>query len=114
MNAQLLTAPWHYVCELDDIVPNSGVAALILDRQVAVFRIDPEEEVFAIDNLDPNSDASVLSRGIVGDLGGHIVVASPIYKQHYCLRTGQCLENPDTPVRTYDVQIDNGKVWLKL
>ena len=49
-------------------------------------------------NLDPFSRANVLSRGIVGDLKGELVVASPVYKQHFSLRTGQCVEDPDVRV----------------
>ena len=44
--------------------------------------------MYAIGNYDPASDANVLARGIVGDIGGEIVVASPIYKQHFSLRHG--------------------------
>ena len=35
---------------------------------------------FAIDNVDPKSGASVLSRGLVGNLGDRVVVASPSTK----------------------------------
>jgi nitrite reductase (NADH) large subunit len=35
--------------------------------------------------------AHVLSRGIVGELRGERVVASPLYKHHYSLATGRCL-----------------------
>ncbi len=54
------------VCALDDIVPDRGVAALIGRHQVAVFRVAPDDELFALSNYDPFSKAFVLSRGIVG------------------------------------------------
>ena len=79
------------VCRLDDIVPDTGVCALVAGEQVAIFRVD--DEVFAIGNRDPFSGANVLSRGIVGDLNGELVVASPVYKQHFSLRTGRCIED---------------------
>ena len=50
--------------------------------------------LFAIGNFDPFSKAFVLCRGIVGDKGGVPKIASPIYKQTFDLRTGQCLEDP--------------------
>jgi nitrite reductase/ring-hydroxylating ferredoxin subunit len=34
-------------------------------------------------------------RGIIGDLQGERVIASPIYKQHFSLATGRCLEDKD-------------------
>src|SRR5262245_19920184 len=67
---------WVDVCQLEDIVPNTGVCALGSGRQVAVFRLDGDS-VYALDNYDPFSRVNVLSRGIVGDLKGELVVASP-------------------------------------
>jgi nitrite reductase (NADH) small subunit len=72
------------------------------DRHVAVFHVkDAAQPLFAIDNVDPNANASVLSRGLVGSLGDRIVVASPIYKHHFDLRSGECLEAPENSVASY-------------
>jgi len=101
------------VCPADDILPDTGVCALIDGRHVAIFRVGTER-FFAIDNVDPKSGASVLSRGLVGNLGDHIVVASPLYKQHYDLQTGTCLESPDWSVRAYPVRIDQGRVCVQV
>ncbi|SAK57753.1 nitrite reductase (NAD(P)H) small subunit [Caballeronia hypogeia] len=104
---------WTAVCELDDIVPDTGVCALVKGAQVAVFHLGGEDAtVYAIDNYDPHSQAAVLSRGIVGSLGERIVVASPIYKQHFDLRTGECLETPEYSVSAYRVKVAGGKVWV--
>ena len=104
---------WTSICNLDEIVPNTGVCALLDGLQVAVFRIDDAQaRVFAIGNVDPNSGAAVLSRGLVGNLGERIVVASPIYKQHFDLMTGECLEAPENSVASYRTRIDGGKVWV--
>lgn len=107
---------WHAICHLDEIWPDTGVCALVDGRQIAVFRLRPDEthgeRLFAIDNRDPKSGANVLSRGLVGNLGGRLVVASPIYKQHYDLATGECLEEPELPVRSYPVRADHGRVWV--
>lgn len=108
-------AGWVYVCAAEEIWPNTGVCALVGERQVAVFRVrerDGAEHYYAIDNYDPQSEANVLSRGLTGSLGGRNVVASPIYKQHYDLVTGECLEDPTTPVRAYAVREKDGKIWV--
>jgi nitrite reductase (NADH) small subunit len=102
---------WIKVCRLDDIVPNTGVCALVGGEQVAVFRVD-DGSLYAIGNHDPFSHANVLSRGIVGDLKGELVVASPVYKQHFSLATGQCLEDPELRVAVFPVRLDNGEVWV--
>ncbi|QQX88048.1 nitrite reductase small subunit NirD [Cupriavidus necator] len=103
---------WTAVCTVRDIVPNTGVCALVDDKQVAVFRIGRGDEVYAIDNFDPNSQAAVLSRGLVGNLGERLVVASPIYKHHFDLRTGECLEAPEHSVSAYAARVYDGKVWI--
>ncbi|MBU67847.1 MAG: nitrite reductase (NAD(P)H) small subunit [Cupriavidus sp.] len=103
---------WTAICTLRDIVPNTGVCALVGRQQVAVFRIGRGEDVYAIANFDPNAQANVLSRGLVGSLGDRLVVASPIYKHHFDLRTGECLEAPEHAVDAYAARVYDGKVWV--
>ncbi|CAM2151878.1 nitrite reductase subunit NirD [Pararobbsia alpina] len=104
---------WTPVCALDDIVPNTGVCALVDDVHVAIFRIEQGDAgVFAIENYDPASHASVLSRGLIGSLGERLVVASPIYKHHFDLRTGECLEAPDKSVNAFATRVEDGQIWI--
>ena len=100
---------WTDVCATEDILPNTGVCALVGSRHVAVFRTGTDCW-FAIDNVDPKSGASVLSRGLVGNLGDRVVVASPLYKNHFDLQTGECLEQPEHSVRTHPVQAAQGRI----
>jgi nitrite reductase (NADH) small subunit len=100
---------WTDVCALDDIVPQTGVCALLGRKQVAVFRVGAED-LFALSNFDPFSKAFVLSRGIVGDRGGTPKVASPVFKQNFDLRSGQCLDDPSVSVKTYPVRLRAGRV----
>ncbi|MDN5971077.1 MAG: nitrite reductase (NAD(P)H) small subunit, partial [Enterobacterales bacterium] len=53
---------WINVCPLNDILPGTGVCALVGTHQVAVFRPYQDEQVFAISNIDPFAGSSVLSR----------------------------------------------------
>jgi NAD(P)H-dependent nitrite reductase small subunit len=103
---------WVAVCRLEDIVPNTGVCALVHGRQVAVFRLD-DDSVHAIDNHDPFSQTNVLSRGIVGDLKGELVVASPVYKQHFSLVTGRCIEDETVSVPIYGTSIQGKHVMVQ-
>ena len=99
------------VCGLEDIVPDTGVCVLVGGEQVAVFRVG--DQVFALGNRDPFSGANVLSRGIVGDLNGELVVASPVYKQHFSLLTGRCLEDASVRVPVYRVRLDDSNVLVE-
>ncbi|MEN7341892.1 MAG: nitrite reductase small subunit NirD [Pseudomonadota bacterium] len=102
------------VCHENDVLPNTGVAALVEGQAIAIFRLD-DEQWFAIGNVDPFSQASVLSRGIVGDIDGVPVVASPIYKQHFRLQDGVCVEDDSVSVPSFGVFVDDaGTVTLSL
>ena len=103
---------WVAVCRLNEIVPNTGVCALVGGRQVAVFRLD-DDSVYAIENHDPFSRANVLSRGIVGDLKGELVVASPVYKHHFSLATGQCQEDPGVRVSVFPARLEGDTVLVQ-
>lgn len=103
-------AQWTYICHLDSITNGGGVNALVKGEQVAIFKID--EQVFAIHNFDPFAKANVLSRGIVGDVQGQTVVASPIYKQHFNLQTGQCLEDDNVKLQAYPVRVFDNTVFV--
>ncbi len=107
------TPTWTAVCPAEDILPNTGVCALIEGRHVAIFKVGAADH-YAIDNVDPKSGASVLSRGLVGNLGDRIVVASPLYKNHFDLKTGECLELPEMSVQAHRVELRNGLIWVSL
>ena len=87
-----------------------GVAALVGGRQVAIFQV--HGRVYALDNFDPASRANVLSRGLTGNLQGERVVASPIYKHHYALTSGRCIEDPTFNVTAYPARVVEGRVQL--
>jgi len=106
-----MSMEWTLVCPLDDIVPDTGVCALLGREQVAVFRIGAAD-VYAIGNVDPHSRAAVLSRGLVGSIGARIVVASPIYKQHFDLQSGECIESAAHSVDCYRARVHEGQVWI--
>jgi nitrite reductase (NADH) small subunit len=88
-----------------------GVAALVHGTAVAVFRTY-DDQVYALGNHDPFSRASVLSRGIVGTRGDVPFVASPMHKQAFDLRTGQCLDDASVSVPSYPVRMVDGVVLV--
>jgi len=107
-----VSGDWIPVCELARLSADRGVAALVEGRAVAVFRRGCGE-LHAIDNLDPVSRASVLSRGIVGEIDGVPTVASPMYKQRFDLRTGQCVDDATVTVAVHDVRAVDGIVEIR-
>src|SRR5690606_39941139 len=109
---QSLSQEWMEICPVSELLMNEGQCALVKGRQVALFRISDNDEIYAIDNHDPFSNANVISRGIVGDIRGRLVVASPIYKQHFELGSGRCLEDETVTLACYPARVVNGNVQL--
>jgi nitrite reductase (NADH) small subunit len=99
---------WITVCSESDLTVDTGLCAL----HGAIFKPALTHELFAVSNFDPIGKANVMSRGITGSIGDSLVVASPLYKQHFDLRTGQCLEDKSKTLKTYQVRIDAGQVQL--
>ncbi len=116
MNIALnLKCNWQPLCSTADLVANSGVVALLEGQQVALFYLpESEQQVFAIGNCDPKSGANVIGRGIVGHLQGELVIASPLYKQHYRLRDGSCLEYPELNLPVWPVRLNGAVVEIAL
>ena len=103
------------ICKLDDIIPETGVCALVNGEQVAIFRTH-HDEVYAMCNFDPFSKANVISRGLLGscDIDGQKVryVASPMYKQRFDLATGKCLDDEQVALKSYAVTVSHGAVFI--
>lgn len=103
------TTTYVAVCSVDDIGVEAGVTALVRGEAIAIFRTH-DGNIHAISNYDPCCRASVLARGIVGTRGDVPFVASPMHKQAFDLRTGQCLDDAAVRVPTYDVAVTAGLV----
>jgi nitrite reductase (NADH) small subunit len=103
---------WQSVCSQQDLVNDSGVVVWLDGAQVALFYLPGAEgkNLFAIDNHDPQSGANVIGRGLIGSIKGDLVVASPIYKQHFRLEDGSCLEYPQQRLRVWPVRLNEGRV----
>lgn len=108
---------WQTVCSRQDLVANSGVVAWVDGAQVALFYLPSEEankQLYAVDNRDPKSGANVIGRGIIGSLAGDLVIAAPLYKQHFRLTDGSCLEYPEQSIRTWPVRLQGEEVEIAL
>jgi len=103
------------IFSLSELQEDSGACVLINDVQIAVFYLPKETpSLYALHNWDPLGNANVLYRGIVGDINGELVVAPPLYTQHFSLVTGRCLEEEATSVPTYEVSLEGDSVIVTL
>lgn len=100
------------VCAKQDLVKNSGVAALVNGEQIALFYIN--DTVYALNNYDPVGKAYVMSRGMIGDLKDQLMVASPLQKQHYNLETGVCMDVEGISIPVYETKLEGDQVLVKV
>ncbi|MEP0073042.1 MAG: nitrite reductase (NAD(P)H) small subunit, partial [Marinomonas sp.] len=66
----------------------------------------------AIANWDPFGKANVLSRGLVAHLQGNWTVASPLYKQHFVLSSGECLEDGAVRIPCWGAKLEGDEVYI--
>lgn len=108
-------ASWQPVCTRQDLVANSGVVVWFAGTQVALFHLPqgPQgQQIHAIHNRDPQSGANVIGRGLLGHLQGALVVASPLYKQHFRLEDGTCFEQPEVSLKVWPARLSGDQVEI--
>ena len=101
---------WTPIIARDKLIADAGVCALVNGKQVAIFLDAKTEQLFALDNYCPASHANVLSRGLISSIKNTLAVASPLYKEHFSLTTGECLEDATLSVPVYDIRVNQGVV----
>lgn len=102
---------WTKVCKKDLMIPDTGLCVKGSNGEhIAVFWEGATNQLFAISNQCPFANASVLSRGLLAEFSGKLTVASPVYKQHFDLKTGECLEDETVSLKTFQVRESEGMV----
>jgi len=101
---------WQEICAVDEIPEHAGIGAHLGEQQIALFRFG--KAVYALEDIEPGSSASVLSRGILGDASGEPIVISPLYKQRIRLRDGRLVDSGEPAVRAWPVKIEGDRVWV--
>lgn len=104
---------WRDVCAIDDVLPGTGLAAVVSCEQVAIVRTR-DGLIAAISNFDPFSNAFVIAHGTVGNRAGVPEIASPIYKQSFSLKTGECLDDASVRLPVFPVRVSDGRIQIAL
>lgn len=90
-------------------VPRGGALRLELDPPVALFHTE-EGELYAIDDTCTHQDASLADGWLEG-----CEVECPLHASRFDLRTGWVDAPPaKKPVRTHEVSVQDGEVYLTL
>lgn len=95
------------VCPLEDLPPGEAVR-VEADVPLAVFNVDGE--LYAIDDTCTHQDASLADGWLEG-----CEVECPLHASRFDLRTGRVDAPPaKKPVRTHEVTVEGGQVYLAL
>ncbi|MER5890017.1 nitrite reductase large subunit NirB [Streptomyces sp. NPDC001941] len=88
---------------VDFLEPGRGRTAVLADGTEAALFKDRDGAVYAVGNRDPYSGTDVIADGIMGTRDGVPVVASPMHKQEFDLRTGVSLDDDAVRLPVLDV-----------
>ena len=100
---------WIRITACRNIPPREGRAAVVGDREVAIFNLG--DRFLAVDNRCPH-EAGPLCDGILAG----VAVVCPLHAWKVCLETGT-VERPareNACIQTYATRVDDGVVMVEL
>ena len=100
---------WIRIATCDSIPPREGRAAMIGDKQIAIFNLG--DRFLAVDNHCPHQSGPLCDGIVAGD-----AVVCPLHAWKVNLETGAVARPADQRacVRTYETRVDEGVVSISL
>jgi nitrite reductase (NADH) small subunit/3-phenylpropionate/trans-cinnamate dioxygenase ferredoxin subunit len=95
------------VCSIDDVPDETALAAEIDGRPIAVFKVG--DRFFAVEDICPHQGASFEGGALDGE-----IVTCPSHGWRLNVITGESLEAPGVKIETYDVEIVDGDVYVRI
>ena len=108
------TLQWVQVAHESDIPEEEGACIKYGDEQIAIYNFASRGEWYATQNMCPHKQQMILSRGMIGDENGEPKVACPFHKKTYSLKNGKCLNDDQFEIKTYDIKVKDGWIYLLL
>ncbi len=106
------TITWFAACRVTDVPANGGVCVKYNDTQIALFHFTRRDEWYATQNECPHRMQMALSRGMIGTQNDEPKVACPFHKKTFSLVTGECLSGDECAIKTYEVKVEEGMVYI--
>ena len=98
----------HPICDVDELTPGEPLKVDFEDRELAVFSV--EGSIYVIDDQCTHGPGSLSE----GELDGYVIECD-FHQGGFDIRTGEAVIPPCmVPVRTYGVEIADGKVFIDL
>ena len=111
---EVIATKWLFACNADDVPENGGACVKLNEDQIALYNFTRRSERYATQNLCPHKKQMALARGMIGSTGDNCEpkVACPFHKKTFSLRTGECLSGEECAIKTYEVKVEEGKVFI--
>ena len=103
---------WFKAANVNDFPKDGGACVKYKDLQIAVFNFSRLNTWYACQNLSPEKEEMVLSRGMIGDHNGIPKVACPLHKKTFSLETGENLNGDLEAIAIYPVKIEEENVYI--
>ncbi len=103
---------WFKAASIDAFPKDGGACVKYKDLQIAVFNFERLNTWYACQNLSPEKNEMVLSRGMIGDHNGIPKVACPLHKKTFSLETGENLNGDLPPIAIYPIKVENDNVFI--
>jgi nitrite reductase/ring-hydroxylating ferredoxin subunit len=98
---------WFKVCAVDALKPESARSVKLFGRPFAVFFVDGS--YYGTDGA---------CRHMKADLAGgkldRFIIECPMHGWQYDVRSGKCLTQPDSDIKTLPVKIENNQIWIQI
>ncbi|KAA1248141.1 nitrite reductase small subunit NirD [Aquimarina sp. RZ0] len=103
---------WFKAASVNAFPKDGGACVKYKDLQIAIFNFSRLNTWYACQNLSPEKNEMVLSRGMIGDHNGIPKVACPLHKKTFSLESGENLNGDLPPIATYPVKIEDDFVYV--
>mgnify|MGYP000400550153 CR=1 FL=1 len=103
---------WFKAAPVKAFPKDGGACIKYKNLQIAVFNFERLNTWYASQNLSPEKQEMVLSRGMIGDHNGIPMVACPLHKKTFSLITGENLNGDLDAIATYPVKIEDDFVYV--
>ena len=100
-------AEFFEVAEVASLAPGSGRSLLVRGMRLALFNVGGT--FYVIEDDCPHRGGPLGAGWFEG-----CVVHCPMHGWGFNVTTGACDVRPDRPVKTFPVEVRDGKVWLAL
>ncbi len=100
-------AEWIRVAKTEEVEAGTGIVAEVKDMCVAVFNVNGTFHV--IDNTCMHRGGPLGE----GDLEGE-TVSCPWHGWEYNVKTGHCVNNPSSHVKSYPTKVENDEIHIEV